>query len=227
MNAEFRDWLQNRVETYKLLARIFHHEADETLLSALRAMPQPAPTGFAPYDEGWKLIFAWLKAEEGKDQNAQIEDLAVDYARVFLGAGQVEAAAAYPFESVYTSPGRLVMQEAWEAVCREYEEAGYVRTLGSDLHEDHIALELGFLAKLGTEALDADTEEALVNAIARSMAFLKAHPMRWAAAFAEDIRRYAETDFYRGASRLLEGYLAADLELTGESLEEGFFSDED
>lgn len=205
--------LQNRIDMYALLSRIFRREADEALLAALAAAPLPESTGIEAMDDGWRLLSTSLASPDPMDK--KLEDLAVDYARVFLGAGQVEAKAAYPFESVYTSPGRLVMQDAWEQVCKVYADAGLSRRDKDDLHEDHAALELDFLARMGERALQAaqaGDEAAAEKALSASAEFLAAHPMRWIERFAADIRRYGETDFYRGASLLLEAFVKADLD---------------
>ena len=42
----------------------------------------------------------------------------------FLGAGIAEGLVAFPFESVYTSKDRLVMQDAYEQVLRIYRSNG-------------------------------------------------------------------------------------------------------
>ena len=55
---------------------------------------------------------------------APADDLAVDYARVFLGAGEANGKAAYPYESVYTSPEGLVRQEARARVRAIYAAGG-------------------------------------------------------------------------------------------------------
>ena len=99
--------------------------------------------------KGADMIADWLAdgAEEDKEETA-----AADFARAFLGAGVVNQVAAYPFESVYTSPTRLVMQDAYEAVRQLYHKYGFVKSEECDLHEDHIALEIQFLAHLSGRA---------------------------------------------------------------------------
>lgn len=219
MNSEERTiCLQNRIDMYALLARIFHREADETLLGALSAGKLPTDTGDERMDEGWRLIAAFVNRRDAEPK--KIEDLAVDYAHTFLGAGFTSPDAAYPIESVYTSPGRLVMQDAWEAVCKAYDAAGLARRADDDLHEDHIALELEFMAELGRRALRAQTagDEAEVRRqLDEARAFLEAHPLRWVKAFAADVERVSETTFYQGAAKLLNAFIASDLDFLKEA----------
>jgi len=53
-----------------------------------------------------------------------LNDLAVDYARIFLGVGIAEGSAAYPYESVYTSKKRIIMQDTLDQVKAMYVAKG-------------------------------------------------------------------------------------------------------
>ena len=57
-------------------------------------------------DEGNRLIATYLS---GIWENT-LTELAADYMRTFFGHGYSGHAAAYPFESVYSSEKRLLMQ---------------------------------------------------------------------------------------------------------------------
>ena len=68
---------------------------------------------------------------------------------LFLAAGINQGKAAFPYESVYTSSKKIVMQEAWENVKKIYSQNGFSLEDGSsDILEDHIAVELEFMAHL-------------------------------------------------------------------------------
>ena len=49
-------------------------------------------------------------------------ELAIDYVRTFIGHGVNGYSAAYPYESVYTSERRLMMQEARAEVLKTLRE---------------------------------------------------------------------------------------------------------
>ena len=66
--------------------------------------------------EGYKEIEEYL---ENINEDS-INELAADYARTFLGAGLSNGSAAFPYESVYTSKDRIVMQDAWADVSEIY-----------------------------------------------------------------------------------------------------------
>lgn len=90
--------LQTRCTFYAFLARILRTEADQQLLEALNGISFPEKSGDPVLDAGYAALTRW-KTAPGSDP---LTELAVDYARVFLGAGVAGKDAAYPYESVYT-----------------------------------------------------------------------------------------------------------------------------
>lgn len=71
-----------------------------------------------------------------------LDDLLVDYTRVFLGPVD---APARPYGSVWLGPDKLTMQDTTMAVVALYEEGGF--DIAEDFRElpDHVAAELEFL----------------------------------------------------------------------------------
>lgn len=208
----FDEWLQinsSRENMYKLLARFYRIEADADMLSQLAGMefPQDCPPEMGA---GYQQLETAVK-----DGNLSLEDLAVDYARIFLGAGIVDFDAAYPYESVYTSPKKLIMQEARDEVVAFYQKCGVARDKELNEPEDHMAFELEFMAYLCREAIQAcqeKNEEQLAKVLSWQQEFLTSHIMKWADDFCEDIFKYAATDFYKGAAKITRGYLHMELE---------------
>ena len=205
--------LEGRGNLYRLLSRLYIVEVDAALLAALRLMTFPAGADEPRMAEGWQRL---AKCLAGGDLGADpVETLAVDYARIFLSAG-VTSGAAYPIESVYTSPEHLVMQDAWEAVCKAYREAGFEKDPKVDAHEDQLGLEFAFLAHLNDrmiEAVKIGDDAAYRRELAASKRFLTEHPMRWVADFARDVRKCPATDFYPAVSLVTEGFIAMDAAL--------------
>ena len=118
--AALTELTAQRSAVYRLLARLYRVEVDEEFLAELKAMRFPAATGNTAVDAGYRAIATYLS---GADAHA-ITDLAVDYVRAFIGHGVDAYSAAYPFESVYTSPKRLMMQEARDEVLAVYRSEG-------------------------------------------------------------------------------------------------------
>ena len=113
------DLMNRRAQTYGMLARLFREEVDLETLRELQGMRFPAATGSPKVDEGYHQLFDYLKGA----WEDSVTELAVDYVRAFIGHGIDAYSAAYPFESVYTSPKRLMMQEARDEVLAVYRQA--------------------------------------------------------------------------------------------------------
>ena len=211
--------IEQRAATYGLLSRLFRVEIDQELLDELHGMRFPASTGNADVDEGYLRLAKYLS----NTWENSLTDLAVDYTRVFIGHGVDAYSAAYPFESVYTSEKRLLMQSARDEVLALYRAAGLSKQESWKEGEDHIALELEYLQILSdrtAEALckgDTDTATSWVRA---QYNFLDVHLDSWAPLLTAEVKKFAKTDFYRGLAFLTEGFLETDREVLEELLAE-------
>ncbi len=190
--------MQQRVRLYRLLSRLYRVEVDAPLLESLKRMRFPQ-VGDEMLCQGYAMLQGYL----AQCTDGTLDDLAVDYARVFLAAGSAEGQAALPCESVYTSAKKIFMQQAWEDVCRIYAQAGLGKGAGyADLMEDHLALELEYMAQLVQHQDPAAQAE-----------FLETHLLNWLDDFVCDVQRYAETDFYKAVARITLGFLRMERDL--------------
>lgn len=209
--AAFAEALRGREATYALLARLFRTEVDQETLDALMNMRFPTNTGNAQVDRGYALIVDYLNHA---DANV-LTDLAIDYVRAFIGSGNDGFSAAYPYESVHTSPKRLMMQTARDEVLALYRAAGLDKADAWKEGEDHIALELEYLQVLGARALSAweagDAADCERNLVAQRN-FLKDHLMAWYPMMAGDMLKFPKTSFYQGLGVLTTGFLANERE---------------
>jgi anaerobic sulfite reductase subunit A len=164
-------------------------------------------------DAGYRMLEAYLR-KPGPDP---LTDLAVDYARVFLGAGVTRnGGAAYPYESVYTSPARLVMQDARDRVLAAYRAKGLDKVATFDVPEDHIGLELEFMACLCKETREAVSRgdwPAVAACLTEQRDFLESHLANWVPEFCGDVMKYATTEFFQAVARLTNGFLRLDGEI--------------
>ena len=140
-----------RSQTYQFLARLFAKEVDEKLLEELAAKKYPYNTGNAEVDKAYLKIATFMS----NTWPNTITDLAVDYVRTFIGHGNDSYACAYPFESVYTSRERLLMMGARDEVLAIYRSQGLDKALNWKEAEDHISLELEFMATMAQRSAAA------------------------------------------------------------------------
>ncbi|MEG0375933.1 MAG: molecular chaperone TorD family protein [Raoultibacter sp.] len=209
----------SRAQTYGLISRIFRVEADREFLDEMRAMRFPTSTGNENVDEGYKLLYTYLK----KLWDESVTELAIDYVRTFVGHGVNAFSAAYPFESVHTSERRLLMQEARDEVLAIYRANNLKRGDTWNEGEDHIALELEFMqimANRTAEALDAGDEDGAIALLRTQYGFLEDHLINWVPMLVSDMGKFAQTDFYKGAALLLLGFIETDEELLRDLLED-------
>lgn len=172
------------------------------------------------FDEGVALLGTSLE----DPRPDLLTDLAVDYARVFLGAGIPDGKAAYPFESVYTSPERLIMQDARDEVLSIYRAHGVGKSEAWGEPEDHLALELelmGYLCHKGAEVARSGEKNVLLALVRDQLDFVRGHLLRWVPTFCRDVEHYAETNFYRAVAKMTCGFLEADESFLADVLDEG------
>ena len=200
---------EQRAAAYGWIARLFKVEVDEDLLVSLKATEYPQGTGDPDLDLGYRKIAIYLSTT----MQGTLLDLAVDYVRTFIGHRNDTFGAAYPFESVYTSEKRLLMQAARNEVLAAYRKAGMkVDDSWSD-PEDHIAIELEYMqvmAQKTAQALEEGADEKATCYLMAQKDFLENHLLSWTPMFTADIRRFAKTDFYWGLAALTDGFLRVD-----------------
>ena len=197
-----------RARSYSMLARLFREEVDLPTLRELQQMRFPQATGNAAADEGYHQLYDYLK----RAWDDSVTELAIDYVSTFIGHGVNGYSAAYPYESVYTSERRLLMQEARAEVLATLRENELVRGNWNEA-EDHIALELEFMQRLSLRAADAlsdDAEEEAIAYLRTSYDFLENHLLNWVPMLVADMRMHARTLFYQGLAQLTLGSLQED-----------------
>lgn len=206
-----------RAALYGLVSRLFLSEVDDDLLARMRLTPFPMRTGNESLDHGYALIVSYLS----RTGDEAAHDLAIDYVRTFIGSENTAFSAAYPFESVYTSERRLLMQEARDEVAAIFKAEGFAVVVGWRDPEDHIGLELSYMQMMSqrcAEALREGCEESARGLLEKQRNFMADHLASWVPMMLDDMREKTQTDFYCGLSFLTEGLLATDADLLDDVL---------
>ena len=202
---------EQRAATYSMLARLYAKEVDQGLLDEMHGALYPAATGNANYDTGNYLVALYLSNIFGDS----LDELAIDYSRCFIGHGNDAYSAAYPYESVYTSEKRLLMQDARDEVLAIYRANGLDKAGDWKANEDHVAAELEFMRVLCErcrEALLDGDEDRAWDLFLTQRNFLEDHLAAWAPMMTEDLKNFAKTELYQGLAWLTEGYLEMDFD---------------
>lgn len=172
------------------LAVLHHAELDDELLARLRQVDFPQSMGLRlTTEDGREAIDLLTKAIQSLSSplsSIERDELAADYAAIYL----TYAYRASPCESVWLDQENLGMQAPMfqvREIYRRYQLAAPNWRLRPD---DHLVLELHFLAHMMQE----DHPEALAEA-AR---FLDEHLLRWLPQFARRVSHRCATAFYAG-----------------------------
>jgi TorA maturation chaperone TorD len=209
---EWTETLNGEALLLGLLGRVFYtypNQEERAWLQSLIEEQVFNETPFAPEQpdviEGLRILQAW--SSDGLDDRA-FENLQGDYTRLFIGPGKV---IVPPWESVYFDDDRLIFQEQTLEVREWYRRFGLE---AEHLHrepDDHIGLELAFLAHLAqlgiAEPEDGGQGVDLEQILQKQKDFLSEHLLRWAPTFCEQVCDKANTLFYRGAALLTRGAL--------------------
>lgn len=212
MNTVYTDSLDSvmtdRQQVYALLARLWQKEVDDELLISLKDS-NVFETDDETFDASLSMIRDYLASDE-----ASTLDLARDYAKGFCGAGSTKMNSAYPFESVYTSPNQMLMQEARDKALEWYHQYGLTKS--EDWHdcEDQLGLELEFeeyLISQYQKAREDDDQERATELLNAQRDFAREHLANWLPKFAKDANHKARTGFYRGLAKFTNSYVKSDL----------------
>lgn len=199
----------DRAGFYRFLAGVFLWEPTSEQIEAMAATA--FPTGDDAFGKGYALIAEYLRHRDTGTR----QQIAVDYAHTFLGAGNYDKLMAPPYESVYTSEEHLLMQDARDGALSFYRSEGLDLPEENTTPEDHIGFEMQFMAKLvdrACEALSAGDEAEFARLVRVQREFYAQHLANWLPAFIADIERHCKTDYYRGMAQLARAFLAEEKE---------------
>ncbi len=188
--------VESRKLTYVLVSSLFLEEVSEDFLERLAAGPPAA-------GELGRFVATLSYADLATVRT----DAASEFAALLLN---MSADPVFPYESVYTSGERLMMQQARNEVLAAYRRQGFERADSVNVPEDHAGIELEFMARLcqkELDALDAGDTEAVETVRAAQKSFLTDHLLRWMFQLCDDLERRAKSSLYRGLAETTRQFL--------------------
>lgn len=183
------------------LAALHDRELTPPTLAALKAVGFPDNLGLLPAgaaaQEAWRFMAAAVAALPSTPTGADIDALAAEYAAVYLTG----AYGASPCESVWVDDDRLTCQAPMFALRDVYARAGLAAADWRRRPDDHLVLQLLYLAHaLGRAGTAADR-----HALAQT---LDAHLLRWLPDFAARIAGRASLPFYAALAAVTAAWCA-------------------
>ena len=202
---------------YRFLGGLYIMEVDADQLKALKQMDLPEVSGDEDSDldlkEGYELVKNYVRDLREED----LDDLAADYAKVFLAAGDATGRAAFPYESVYVDKRHEVGGSTQMQMHALYLERGWepdpdmYRTM-----DDNMGLILEFMGILCdelTSAFEAGDSEKAMKLLSEQKQIVDTHISNWVFSFTSDIVKFSERDFYKGIARITNGFIKKETRL--------------
>ncbi len=211
------DVMDSRANVYKVLSRAFREEMDADFAYELAN-----DFIFESDDDGMTRTLSEIKESLRSLNDDSIEQMAVVFDRVFFGMGPLTARHAFPYESVYTSDKGIMMQDAYAQVVHAYREQHLAKDAKFTEPEDHIAVELAFMATLSDRAavfLREGHEEAAEQTISQQLAFLRNHLLNWVDLFCVDLIEATGDGFYMYLADFTKSFIHEDEALLVDILE--------
>lgn len=195
------------------LALLHHAECDDALLAHLALSGFPEGIGLRLVSENGQraqvLMHQALAEMPSPLSTAMRDELAADYAAIYL----TYAYHASPCESVWLDQENLALQAPMFQVREFYRLFNLGSANWRMRSDDHLVLELQFLAAL--------MRDAHPQALPEAARFLDNHLLRWLPLFGQRVAGRCATPFYAAAALLTAAYCDELRDLLAQVLGEG------
>lgn len=208
--------------SYQLFHRIFGSEPDDAMLDVFADKYTFSVLGmvFNENDENLQILlnaFEDITSKRLADHDSLLDSLLSEYTHLLVGPSKLPAP---PWESVFATDERMLFQSCTFDVRRLYKQHGYVPSNYPHEADDHLALELDFMAHLAASAFSyyeqGDMENAKKSLLSQQH-FLNKHLLVWIDSFANAIQTAMPCLLYPQAAlavaRFLKNYADIILEL--------------
>jgi putative dimethyl sulfoxide reductase chaperone len=210
-----RQLLAERIGLYSLLRALYTYPLQASLLNQVMALTLPPESpladGLAQMQAGLNPTSSHSNGHGGNGHvdgamTGRVAALNVEMTRLLEGPGRTPSP---PYASFYLHEGRLMGTSA-EAARRQYLTWRALPEGEIRLPDDHLALELGFLAHLGQIAQVDETNSTA--ALQASYDFLRQQVMPWLPRFCGTLAKAADEPFFAGLARFTQTAVKADLD---------------
>lgn len=202
MSKKMIETARQRSDIYGFLALIYRTEITKTLLKQIK---EPDFLSVLS-DMGAELEDDFLQVSEDK----LIEELAVEYTRLFLGPGKHIS----PHESIHHDTGDGDWGRLWGKSTVEVKK--FIETAGLEYKSeysglpDHISVELEFMqeaTKREAQAWEEKDSEGAIYCIKMEKKFIEEHLTKWIPIFCDKVITGAELPFYKEMAKLTGQFL--------------------
>ena len=215
--ASLQQWSAAISQDLEQIAVLHDREADKALIDSLREVNFPHNLGLV-LETSFEGNFKGVKDEaltpyqlfakslealpENIDQQA-LDLLAVDYADIYLN----HSLHASPFESVWLDEDHLIQQEPMFQIRKWYKRYGLETENWRIRSDDHLVLQLQFIAKLLDPESHLSENFSLQKRLQDATMFMDEHLLVWLSDFCNLVTQRCNTDFYASVAVLTDAYI--------------------
>jgi len=211
VGCSIEEMLAYRFRFYDLLRRIFLWKLPPGLFSELVSAANQENDETSSECAHEAALKGALKGVLADQLMSYYRDIEIEYTRLFLGPRHLPAP---PYESVYRSPQKLMMQDVTIDVRSTYRDNGFQVSNLNQEPDDTIGIELEFMCALSGASVDAyganDTKK-LARLLATQREFCDLHLSKWVPQFCDDIARSTQSGFWKGVAQCTREFVQQEL----------------
>lgn len=205
LSEEQSHWLELRGWVYQLLMDFLNRPPRMSLLGQwVRRIEQ---RNTMPNTQAGLKLKHYLESIESKDFRKVFGEVEAEYKRLFMGSEAIKTC-----EGAYMQDSDEYDEFNYRMAIRSlYLEAGVVFNKLSGERDDHIAMELEFMAVLSQEILEKQPFRQKCLEIADlQIRFMENHLLKWAHLFSENLASSTTSPLYQGVAELISEFLTYD-----------------
>ncbi|MNW43410.1 chaperone protein TorD [compost metagenome] len=213
ISKEQSQWMELRGWVYQLLMDFLSRQPRMSLIAQWCRRVEQKNT--IPHSNAGKTLKNYLESIPAGDFRKVCREEAEEYKTLFMG----DDAVMKSYESAYLVSGNsaamnedsLVEFMCLTGIRNMYLEAGVVFNKLTGERDDHLAMELEFMAVLAGEmnAKEAFRERCLEIGDLQ-IRFMESHLLKWVPRFSQDLASATKSPLYKGLSGLLSEFLTYD-----------------
>lgn len=212
------DIFKTRLWVYSFLSQCFYQAPSEQTLNPVTAIiifRTLSEMGSEPVNK-WASSLTEAIENLASGEKKSWDEVRQEYQRLFIGPGPLPAA---PWESVYLSEDHITLDEHTLAVREFYRRWGYEVSNVKQDPDDHIGLELEFMALLINTSLGnihPDKQQKLIEILDAQRTFLNNHLFCWVKPFCSKLAENTKHPLFSGIALFTPEYLRMDADLLEE-----------
>ncbi|MGL5677185.1 MAG: TorD/DmsD family molecular chaperone [Cellulosilyticaceae bacterium] len=200
--------LTNRVYLYELTHALFGGVPNAELMELVNSEHTAFAWSILSSGEGdlFQQMSEW-------QVDKSLEEMKSEYTKLLVGPGKLKA---YPWASTYLGNEKMLFQESTLEVRRMYEQYGFRTQAFQKVADDHLAIELHFMAKMSTrakEAFEKGDDVLMAKTLEGQRQFMKQHMLLWLPQYASKLEEIEDATIYPMYAKVLLQLIMADKEL--------------